>query len=435
MVAPVNDPAPLPRIYAAGAPAGPDGSPLQGHHEADTVIIGAGFTGISAAVHLAEAGRRVMVVEAQEIGWGASGRNFGQVVPYAKHSEASLLDHLGPVYGPRFLDAAAHGPDLVFGLIEQHGIACAAHRRGLIFAAHAPAGQRSLEQRAAFWSARQAPVEMLDHARTAELIGSALYRGALLDHRGGTINPLAYVRGLASAAARHGAIFHTGTRITGLEPAAERWRVTAAEGAVTAQQVIIATDAYTGPFAPQIQQSLIPMRGYQLVSRPLGENVRATILPQGHALTDTRRLFSGVRLHLDGRLQVGLDGPAFRDGPPHVARATQRVRRLFPQIGAIEWDETWSGWIGMTADQYPQLVKLAPGCFGALGYSGRGIALATTLGRELARHVMGAPETELALPLTRPKPIAIRPIAGPLVGGLLALYRALDHVADRRLQA
>ncbi len=430
---PSNDPAPLPAIYRAGAPE-LTASPLHDEIACDVAVIGAGFTGASAALHLAEAGSRVVVLEARQAGWGASGRNFGQVVPYSKHADGRLLQDFGPVYGPRFLDAAAAGPDLVFGLIERHGIACSAVRKGLIFASHSAAGERGLQARAAFWQARGAPVEMLDHAGATALIGSATYRSALIDRRGGTINPLAYVRGLLQAAIRLGAVVHTGTPVTGVAPAGKGWRITTPGGAVLASQVIAATDGYTGPFAPAIQKSLIPVRANQIVSAPLGENVRATILPQGQPLTDTRRLYSGVRLHPDGRLQVSLDGPAFSAGNPFVAKATARVRTLFPQIGRIEWEETWSGWVGMTADHYPRLVKLAPGYVAALGYSGRGIALATTLGRELARHVLGVPETALVLPMTAPQPIAVKPIARPLVHALLAAHRLRDASDERRLR-
>jgi glycine/D-amino acid oxidase-like deaminating enzyme len=169
------------------------------------------------------------------------------------------------------------------------------------------------------------------------------------------------------------------------------------------------------------------------VSKPLGENVRRTILPHGQALTDTRRLFSGIRLHADGRLHVSLDGPAFSQGEPYLAKLNRRICKLFPALGEIAWQEGWSGWVGMTADQYPRLVKMAPGCFAALGYSGRGIALAVLLGRELAKHLTGTPEAELMLPLTAPKRIALRRFAAPLVGSLMTLYRVLDAIDDHLL--
>ncbi|WP_158747756.1 FAD-binding oxidoreductase [Acidisphaera sp. L21] len=433
MLAPSKDTARPPQLYLADAGPPPNTAPLSGSLDADVVVIGAGFTGLSAALHLAEAGRKPVLIEAQDIAWGASGRNFGQVVPYTKHSESHVLKTFGPVHGPRLIEATGKAPGLVFDLIEKHGIACSVRRNGLLFAANSEAGLHGLQTRSLFWQERGAPVEMLSRGATASAIGSELYPAAMLDRRGGTLNPVAYAQGLAAAAIRHGATIHTQTRVTGLSPAGSGWTITTAAGSVTAATVVVASDAYTDGFAPQIRKSLIPMRAYQLVSEPLSDNLRATILPQGHALTDTRRLFSGIRLHRDGRLQIGLDGPVFSDGQPYIDKATQRVQRLFPQIGAINWQECWSGWVSMTANHYPQLVRLAPNCLGALGYSGRGIALATLCGHELARHITGTPDTELALPMGVPKPIAVRPFAAPMVGGLMTLYRALDDADDRRL--
>lgn len=433
MFAPFTDTAGLPNVYRAGASQVTATAPLRSDTQADIVIIGAGFTGLSAALHLAEAGQRPLVIEAREVGWGASGRNFGQVVPYTKHGDDDVLATFGPVYGPRLLDATALGPDLVFGLIEKHGIACSAVRNGLLFAAHSPGGLQGLQRRADFWRARKAPVDMLDRTTTAALIGSDFYHAALIDRRGGTINPFAFATGLANAAIGKGAVLHAGTRVTGLAPVGARWMISTEVATISAATVIVATDTYTDGFAPQVQKALIPMRAYQLVSKPLSENVRRTILPLGQSLTDTRRLFSGVRMHADGRLHVSLDGPAFSDGQPFLAKANRRVRRLFPQLGDVAWEQGWSGWVGMTVDQYPRLARIAPGCFAAFGYSGRGIALATLLGRELARHIMGTSEDELVLPLTAPEPIAVRPFTAPLIGSLMTLYRFLDGVDDRRL--
>src|SRR5262249_8941098 len=140
------------------------------------------------------------VLEARSIGWGASGRAFGQVVPYLKHGHDTVLRHYGPERGPRIVDAVAAGPAAVTALIERLAIACDPRRSGLIFGAHAPSGARVLASRAAYWQRRGAPVELLDAAATRAAIGSDAYQAALLDHRGVHLNPLAYARGLASAA-------------------------------------------------------------------------------------------------------------------------------------------------------------------------------------------------------------------------------------------
>src|SRR5271170_6056802 len=213
MTEPSSDQADPPSVYTRAAPRAPPAVPLTGRPHVSVAVIGAGFTGLSAALQLAEAGVDVAVLEAKEIGSGASGRAFGQVVPYLKFGHEQILRHYGPDRGARVIDAIAAGPDLVFDLIARHGIDCWAVRTGLIFAAHAPAGRRDLESRTAYWQERGAPVEMLDGVRCAAAVGSTLYAVASIDRRGGNINPFAYARGLARAAVAAGAVIHTGTPV------------------------------------------------------------------------------------------------------------------------------------------------------------------------------------------------------------------------------
>ena len=434
---PTDDPCPIPDFYASFAPPAPATYPLNGTHRADVAIVGAGFTGLSAALHLAERGIAPLVLEAKEIGWGASGRNFGQVVPYFKHDQDHLLQHFGPETGERLIAAAGSAPDLVFGLIERHDIACTPVRNGLIFAAHSPAARESLARRTAFWQSRGAPVEMHDGEDAAAFIGSGFYAACSIDRRGGTINPLAYVRGLAAAASKAGAAVATGTPVTALERVGGQWHLATPRGEVIADTVVLATNAYTErQLWPGLRQSIIPMRSYQLTSRPLGENVRRSILPRYQPLTDTRPLFSGVRLHPDGRLQASADGPAFYgSGAAFVAKLNRRLGTIFPQIEALHWDYRWNGWIAMTLDRYPHLHALAPGLWAGLGYSGRGIGLASLMGREIAGRIDGVAERDLALPVTRLKPRWVTRAARPLVNSLLTYYRLQDAVAGIRRRA
>jgi glycine/D-amino acid oxidase-like deaminating enzyme len=155
--------------------------------------------------------------------------------------------------------------------------------------------------------------------------------------------------------------------------------------------------------------------------------VRKTVLPGGQALTDTRRLYSGIRLRSDGRLQVSTDGPAFsNDARPALRKATRRVLDLFPQLVGVAWEKEMAGWVGMTTDQYPHLHNLAPGLWAAIGLNGRGIAFGTLLGRELAKRIAARPEHELVMPVTPLQPISVRRFARPLVGSLIHWYRFLD---------
>src|SRR5580658_3216089 len=223
MVEPLSDRRDPPAVYAQAAAPAPETVRLTGRPHVGVAVIGAGFTGLSAALHLAEVGVDVAVLEAKEIGWGASGRAFGQVVPYLKIGHRQILRHYGPERGARVIDAIAAGPDLVFDLIARHAIDCWAVRTGLIFAAHAPAGRRDLESRTAYWQQRGAAVEMLEGGRCAAAVGSTLYTAASIDRRGGNLNPFAYARGLAKAAMLAGAAIHTRTPVRGIVQQMGRW--------------------------------------------------------------------------------------------------------------------------------------------------------------------------------------------------------------------
>jgi glycine/D-amino acid oxidase-like deaminating enzyme len=453
MYEPSSDQAAPPAIYARHAPAAPASLPLaeagrisgrripanhiSGNHvsgnHVSAAVIGGGFTGLSAALHLAEAGVDVAVLEAKQIGWGASGRAFGQVVPYLKQDHPAILRHYGAERGQRVVDAVADGPSLVFDLIERHRIDCWPVHTGLIFAAHSPAGQRALAKRTAYWQQRGAPVELLEGRACAELIGSHRYPTASLDRRGGHINPLAYARGLAHAAMAAGATLHTETPVRALHRDGAHWVLDTAQGRLSADTVVMATNAYTGALLPRLRGSIIPMRGHGFVTEPLSDNVRGSILPARQSLTDTRHLFSAVRLLPDGRLHVSTYGPAF--GPEHAPDwrlADARVRRLFPQVGAPRWSEAWSGWVAMTPEHFPRLHELAPGLFAGLAYNGRGIAAATMMGRDLATLVRGGGEAVTVFPLTPLRPLPWHRAAPVLVRALVQAYRVQDMYHEVR---
>ncbi len=426
---PLDDPAALPSAYLRAAAPPPEAPPLAGAATAEVAIVGGGFSGLSAALHLAERGVSVILLEARDLATGGSGRAFGQVVPYAKHGEAHILRHFGNAAGTRLIEALGRGPDLVWELIDRHGIACDDRRSGLIFAAHAASAEGGLRDRAAFWQARGAPVEMLDAGQCAALIGSHRYATAMIDRRGGHINPLAYAFGLAHAAARAGVRLHAQSRVTSLAQDGGGWRLLTDAGAVRAGRIVICAGAYADDLWPGLRQTVIPIRAHQLVTVPLSANLRATILPGGQSLTDTRRLYSGIRLLADGRLHLSVDGAGFgRSGETYADKAAQRARGLFPQLGEIAFEEGWTGWVDMSADQYPHLHRLAEGAWAVIGLSGRGIAFGTLLGREVARRLLDGDKAETFMPVTPLKRIAVRPFAAPLVGALMSWYRVRDRI-------
>ena len=426
---PTDDPSALPAAYERTAPPPENYPRLATGLTVEVAVVGGGITGLSAALHLAGAGTTVAVLERRTVAHGASGRAFGNVVPYAKHQHGHILKRFGAADGQRIIDALAAGPSLVYGLARTHGIDCEAVQNGLIFAAHDRAAEPALRARADYWRTHGGGVDYLDAAETRRLTGTSYYDASVLDHRGGTINPLAYTRGLARAAARAGAEIFEGTLVKSVERHEHGWRIETEGGAVTAERVLICANAYVGALHPALARCFVPMRAYQLVSRPISPNLIASILPGGQTLTDTRRLFSGVRVVAGGRLHVSADGPVFdAAAAPFAAPSTERIRALYPEIGTIDWEEAWTGWIAVTRDEYPRVHRLADGLWTAYGYSGRGIAFGTLMGRQLAFHANGGDPAAAFFPVTPAAPIFGHAFARPA----LSLFMGYLRWRDRR---
>lgn len=377
---------------------------------ADVAIVGGGYAGVSAALHLAERGMDAVLIEAAEIGYGGAGRNVGLVNAGMWVMPEVLLDGLGPVYGERLLDLLGSAPDLVFELIETHGIACEAMRSGTLHCGVGPDGLDELQARTAQWQARGAPVRLLDAAETAAATGTDAYTGALLDLRAGTIHPLAYVRGLAGAAIAAGARLFTGSAARGLRRDGRKWRVETDAGSVAAEWVIAATDAYTHGLWPEIRAEQVHLPYFNVATVPLSDNLRRSILPERQGAWDTADVLSSFRLDAAGRLIFGSVGALRNTGTGiHRAWARRALHRLFPQIGDIALETEWYGQIGMTADNLPRFHELAPKVIGFAGYNGRGIAPGTVFGKTLARYIGGEiGKEDLPLPVSPPTPVPFR---------------------------
>lgn len=436
MYLPIQDDSRLPRTaFTAGGGTELGLTALQGSHTADVLVIGGGIGGCSAALHAAEGGARVILLEANKIGWGASGRNGGHVAPATKHDPDEIIARYGAAAGQRLIDAAEQGPQVVADLVARHAIDCEFSVPGIISAAHTPAAMKAMAKRVDYWASRGRPVELLDRRQAASMIGTDYYLGAWVDHRGAKINPLGYVRGLARAAIKAGASLHESTRALKIEKQSGKWLVKTERGEVRADMVFLCTNAYTDDLWPGLRQTIVSVRAFQFMTRPLRDNVRKSILPGGQPMTDSRRLLSGIRLHSDGRLQFGGQGPLFgAEGEPAWAPTRGRLQRIFPQLGEIETDFWWTGFMAMNSDNSWHIHELAPGMLAMLGCNGRGVALATIYGRELARYAHGAPAAEFVLPPDAPHRIFAHGLVQPFVSGLVQYYALRDAVEIRRLE-
>lgn len=397
-------------LWEATAIAAPLTRELDRDLEADVVIVGAGFTGCSAALHLAERGVRAIVLEQHDIGFGGSGRNVGLVNAGMWVMPDELPRALGSEHGERLLTQLSHAPAVVFDLIARFGIQCEVSRAGTLHCAVGRRGLREIAERARQWQARGADVLLLDASEAARLTGTAGYDGALLDRRAGTIQPLSYVRGLATAAIERGASVFTGSRALRREAISDRWRITTARGSVTARCVLLATDVYSSGLAAAIRKEQIRLPYFQIATAPLSETVRRSILPERQGAWDTKPILSSFRLDQAGRLVFGSVG-ALRGGGARVHRDWSRreLARLFPQLGSITIEHEWFGMIGMTADALPRLHVHDRSVFSISGYNGRGIGPGTVLGRDLARLALGEVALEaLSLPASAVAPARLR---------------------------
>ncbi len=414
-------------LWRATAPAMPPLAALTEAIAADVVVIGGGFTGASAALHLAQQGANTVLVEAEEIGYGGSGRNVGLVNAGLWLQLNTVLERLGPDYGRRVISLLGQAPDLVFDLIARHHIQCEAVREGTLHCAPNRRGEAELQERAAQWQALSAPVQLLDRAETERRTGSPLYRCALFDPRAGTIQPLAYVRGLATAALNAGARLFIHSPVTAWHAAGDGWQIESARGRVRAAWVVIATGAYTLGLQPKLRAQQIHLPYFNFATDPLPEELRALVLPGKQGIWDTRTVLRSFRLDQDGRLIVGSVGSlAGQHKHVHQAWARRLVRRAFPKLGRVDFPYAWDGMIDMTADQVPHLHKFAPRVIAINGYNGRGIGPGTAFGRELARYVAGSiSEQELPLPFSEPQSVASRGLRETLYRlGSLAVHWA-----------
>jgi len=381
-------------LWAATAPPGPECPPLEADDSADVVVVGAGYTGLSTALHLARAGRGVVVLDAGEPGWGCSGRNGGQVNPGGvKMLPEEILSALGPARGERFLEFGDRSCDLVFDLIDRYRIECEAIRPGYVQGGFGAKGHRFNREWARQWTERGAEARFLDSDEVATILGTRRYDSGMHDARGGNVQPLAYARGLARAALEEGAIIHGASAATAVVRNGAGWSVRTERASVGCECVVLATNGYTGDLWPGLRQSVVPVASFVTATAPLGHNVLPSVLPGRHAVSETARIIVYYRLDAQGRFVIGGRGRWFdvndRGEAPHVQAA---ARRLFPSLEGVEWEYHWAGWPAITRDHLPRLFALDRGVYAGLGYNGRGVAGATLMGQQLANVILDEAE-------------------------------------------
>lgn len=370
--------------------------PLARTESADLIVIGGGFTGCSAALHAAEAGFEVVLLEAETIGFGGSGRNVGLVNAGLWMPPDDVEAALGSTAGKKLNAALAGAPDLVFSLINAHGLDCEAVRNGTLHCAHSRAGLRDLSDRHAQLSGRGAPVTLLDRDQTAERTGTAGFHGALHDARAGTIQPLAYCRGLAAAAERAGARIYEKSPAAQIGRKRDQWVVETSSVSVTGKSLLLATNAYRSVADGAPAPSFIPVSYFQMATGPLPHDLAGSVLPGGEGCWDTATVMSSFRRDGAGRLVIGAIG-SLDHGLSAVHRhwARRKLARLYPALSDQTIDYAWCGRIAMTSDHLPKIIRFGPSALSVYGFSGRGIGPGTLFGACTAKALTAENEDEL----------------------------------------
>lgn len=392
--------------------------------QADVLVVGGGYTGLSSALHLAEGGVSVVLLEAKGIGYGGSGRSAGFVNAGTWRDPDHVNKELGSTAGERFNLALLNSPALVFELVKRFDLQCDAAQCGTVNVAHKAGAMTDLDNRYRQLQKLGAELELVEGERTQTISGSPIYcHGGILDPGAGTIQPLSYARSLANAASDLGAKLFQQSALVKLTRKQDRWHATTALGSVSADQVIIATNAYADANSAKVRESTLPVFIFQCATSPLAAEIAAQIIPQRQGVLDTQTLMTSSRIDSAGRLVMSSAGRL--QGLQRAIRENWMTRnrdRLYPQTKGTAWTYQWSGQIGVTSSKILRVQLLAPGVFAPAGYNGRGIGAGTVIGKHLAETIISGNRDNFPFPieaLYREKWLSLR--AGYYSYGTLAL--------------
>lgn len=366
--------------------------PLQGSISADVCIVGGGFTGISSALHLAEAGFRVVLLEQARLGFGASGRNGGQLV----NSYSRDIDVIERNYGSELASVlgamAFEGGDIIRQRIRQYSIDCD-YREGGIFAAYTAKQQHELVEQKKLWERfGHQQLTLLDGPAIRSEIQTDVYCGGMLDGLGGHVHPLNLLLGQAAAIEQLGGVIYEDSQVLRLERSAKPV-VHTAQGKVTAEYLLLAGNAYLGGLVPELAAKSMPCGTQVIATEPLAADLAQGLIANGHCVEDCNYKLDYYRITADNRLLFG-SGVTYGGGDPRSIErfVRRRVERVFPQLAGVRYEFTWGGDFLLTMSRLPQFGRLTPQIFYMQGYSGHGVTTTHLAGRLIAEALQGSAE-------------------------------------------
>jgi gamma-glutamylputrescine oxidase len=377
--------------YAATATPLAAFAPLQGPGRADVCIVGAGYTGLSAALHLAMRGFDVVVLEAHRVGFGASGRNGGQVGSGQRLDQDALERLAGKTRARAMWDMGEDAKALVASLITRHAIPVTLHP-GVAHASASDAGWRHARDQADRLACDYGydRIEVLDRNAFREIVGSDSFAGGAIDHGAGHLHPLNFAIGLAQAATAAGARIHETSEVLELVAGAKPMLRTAT-GSISCDHVILAGNGYLGGLAPKVSARVMPINNFIIATEPLGEAAKS-VLTRNIAVADSKFVVNYWRLSDDNRLLFGGGESYGYRFPDIVKTVTAPMLKIYPHLKNTRIDYAWGGTLAITMNRMPAYMRLAPNVLAASSCSGHGVALSTLSGKILAETIGGTAE-------------------------------------------
>ena len=379
-----------PSYYAASRNIIRQPKVLESEVNADICVVGAGYSGLSAAISLAEHGFNVVVIEAAEVGWGASGRNGGQVVNGLNASLGTIQRRYGEKTASFVGSLLQEGAGIIYDRVARYGINCDL-KRGNIYAAYTKKHMEELEAKKALWARYgMDDHELLDKAQIGQHIGSDVYHGGMIDHSGGHMHPLNLALGEAAALESLGCVIYERSPVTKVEQDAAGATVHTAGGRVKAKTAIICGNAYLGNVVPELTARVMPVSTQMMATEPLGEARARALLPTDMCVEDVRYILDYFRLSADHRLIFG-GGVVYGGTDPAdvVAKLRPNLDKVFPQLKDVKIDFAWSGNFALSFSRVPQMGRLGKNVYFAHGYSGHGVTGSHLFGRILGEAVRG----------------------------------------------
>lgn len=383
------------------------GERFSGTADAEVAVIGGGVAGLVTALNLARLGHVPLLLEAATVASAATGTSAGIVAPQlVRNSPASVRSKLGAEAGDRLLAMLAQSGDYLFELARELPLDCEARQDGFIAPAMGRSGFSRLRAAAEGWRPYRSDMDMLCAAETQEMTGTHGYAGALLDRSGGTVNPLLYGRALAHAAIAAGVQLHTASTALRLSRHNDCWMIETATGSIRARTVILCANAANGDLHPALRGTTLPLEVCEVATAPLDPALRSRILPGGQSLTDVEADVFSIRHHAGGGLVTAYPAGSEVDDATVTRAINARLSAAIPSWKPLPLTHIWRGTAAVNSSLLPRLVRVEDGLIAVQACNGRGLAMNTILGRELARWLHAPGATPPPLPLEKPSRIS-----------------------------